>query len=182
MTRILLNTIISCLFLIGACTPLSRQALEQVDTTAPFQEIRGQPDKFLNRTVLWGGVIIETTVRKDGTFIKVLQTGLDSSDMPQDPEKSEGRFIVYDRGFLDPAIYKQGRKITVVGRVTGKESLPLGAIMYAYPVIEAKDIYLWRPQPRYPAYPYYYPYYPYHPFYYPPFYYPYPGPYPYGWR
>jgi hypothetical protein len=54
-----------------------------------------------------------------------------------------GRFIVYVPGFLDPAISRPNRKITVMGSVLGKEVHPLGEIKYSYPVIEKKDLHLW---------------------------------------
>jgi outer membrane lipoprotein len=161
--RIFLTAAVFVLFVFAACTPISKQALSEVNTTATFQEIRSQPDSFLNKTVLWGGIVIDTTVRRDGSYVKVLQTSLDSEKRPKDAEKSGGRFIVYNRAFLDPAIYKNGTRITVVGTVTGKENVPLGEISYMYPVVEAKYIYVWKPMPRYyyyppPFYPYAYPY------------------------
>ncbi len=181
--KILLTAAAFVLF-VTACTPISKQALSEVNTTATFQEISSQPDLFLNKTVLWGGIIIDTSVRRDGTHVKVLQTSLDSQDMPTDAENSGGRFIVYNRAFLDPAIYRQGTRITVIGRFAGIENLPVGEISYTYPVVEAKYIYLWM-QPRYyyyppPYYPYAYPY----PYSYPyPYPYAYPYPYPYWyWR
>lgn len=155
---------IAALFAFAACTPISKQALSQVNTTASFQDIRGNTDRFVGKTVLWGGVIIHTDVRGNGTFIKVLETKMDWEHRPKDVEKSGGRFLVYDRGFLDPAVYKHGTRITVIGKITGTESLPLGGINYRYPVVEAGYIYIWKPQPRY--------------YYYPPLY---PYPYPYGW-
>lgn len=150
------------LLLFAACSPISGQALKQVDTTATFQKIREDPDSFLNKTVLWGGVIIQTTVHQDGSYIKVLETRLNSYKEPKETRKSGGRFIVYNRGFLDPAIYKNGTRITVIGKIIGKENLPIGDISYMYPVIEAKNIHIWKPEPRYWDYPY-------------------PPPYPYGW-
>ena len=56
---------------------------------------------------------------------------------------SEGRFIIQTPGFLDPAIYSPGRKLTVAGTVAGKEVRPLGEIEYTYPIIEKRELYLW---------------------------------------
>lgn len=143
-TNLLLKTSLLAFLFFTACTPFSRQALQQVNTEASFQQIQQDIDPFRGKTVLWGGVIINTDVRGNGTFIKVLETNLDYETMPVKLDNPNGRFIIYKSGFLDPAVYKQGRKITVIGTITGKEIDPVGSIKYAYPVVEAKDLYLWR--------------------------------------
>jgi outer membrane lipoprotein len=78
-------------------------------------------------------------------------------------DRSEGRFILKQNDFLDPVIYAQGREITVVGEVVGKEDLPLGKIRYDYPVVMAEHCVLWeKPGYYYPSsYPYHYYYGPY---------------------
>ncbi len=156
------------LFLFAACTPFSRQALQQVNTEAPFQQIQQDPDSFRGKTVLWGGYIISTDVRGNGTYITVLDTKLDYETMPVNLDRPYGRFIVYKSGLLDPAVYQQGRMITVIGTIVGKEIQPIGGIKYSYPVIEAKDMYLWKLMPAEPYYPLAYPYYPLGYPYYPP--------------
>lgn len=140
------------LFLVS-CTPFSRQALQQVNTDAPFQQIQQDTDRFLGKTVLWGGSIINTDVRGNGTYIKVLETRLDYEAMPVKIDQPQGRFIIFKPGFLDPAVYRQGRLISAIGTITGKEIEPVGNVNYAYPVIEAKDLYLWRLMPSAPYYP-----------------------------
>ena len=65
--------------------------------------------------------------------------------------------------FLDPAIYRSGRDITVAGEVQGSEVRRLGEIAYRYPVIAALELHLWKeplsPQSYPYAYPFGYPYY-----------------------
>lgn len=131
----------------AACTPFSHKALQQVNTEAPFQQVQQDPDRFRGNTVLWGGVIISADVRGNGTYVKVLDTKLDYEAMPVNIDQPQGRFIIYKKEMLDPAVYKQGRRITVIGTVIGKQTEPIGSIEYTYPVIEARDMYLWRPQP-----------------------------------
>jgi len=156
----------------ASCAPLSKEVMRQVDETLTYEVVRQDPDRFVGKTVLWGGVIIETANRKDETLIKVRATELDLEKRPKNLDRSAGRFIVRYAGFLDPAIYREGREVTVGGEVTGKEILPLGGTQYTYPVLLAKEIHLWekRVYYRYPDpyywdpfwYPYWYPYrYPY---------------------
>ncbi|MBU1209330.1 MAG: Slp family lipoprotein [Proteobacteria bacterium] len=145
-----------------SCAPISKEVLHRVDKTLTFRDIQKDPGAYAGKTVLWGGVIIETSNRQQETLIKVRQTELDFQQKPTNLDRSLGRFLIRQAGFLDPAIYKEGREITVAGEVTGKEVLPLGNSQYAYPVLWAKEIHLWERRSEYrPIYPpwYYDPYY-----------------------
>ena len=145
-----------------SCAPISKDIMYQVDTTLTFRDIQKDPDSYRGKTVLWGGVIVETNNKQQETLIKVRQTELDYQTRPIRLDRSLGRFLIRQAGFLDPAIFREGREITVAGEVTGKEVLPLGNSQYTYPVIGAKEIYLWDRRLEYrPIYsPWYYdPYY-----------------------
>jgi outer membrane lipoprotein len=158
-----------------SCAPLSKEVMRQVDETLTYQAVQKNPRDFLGKTVLWGGVIVKTTNRQDETILEVRQSELDIEKRPKSPDSSAGRFIVRQAGFLDPVIYDAGREITVAGEVAGGEILPLAGIQYTYPVILAKEIYLWeRIDPRYYRYPYWD-----YPPYWGPYWYPYGYPY---WR
>lgn len=117
--------IVLTVFLFSACAPFSDEIMQQLDTTAPFAEVQKFPENYMSRTVLWGGVIIETNNRKGETDIKVMQTALDIEKRPVNLDKSGGRFITQYAGFLDPVIYEKGREITVVGDIVGKKSTRL---------------------------------------------------------
>lgn len=175
---------IPVLFLAGtfifSCVPLSKEVMRQVDETLTYQTVQRNPQDFLGRTVLWGGVIVKTTNRQEETILEIRQAELDMEKRPKNPDSSAGRFIVRHAGFLDPVIYKQGREITIAGEIAGKEALPLEGILYTYPVILPKEIHLWEkigPR-RYPypywdyppywgpyGYPHWYPYWRYRPWY-----------------
>jgi outer membrane lipoprotein len=149
-----------------SCAPLSKEILLQVDPALTFGDVQKNPDAYAGKIVLWGGVIVETNNRQQETLIQVRQTELDYQKRPTSLDRSLGRFLIRQPGFLDPIIYSEGREITVAGEVAGQEFLPLGNRRYTYPVIAAKEIYLWERHPPYsPYYPpwYYDPYYPWWP-------------------
>jgi outer membrane lipoprotein len=157
-----------------SCAPFSREVMRQVDEALTFQAVQKNPQNFVGKTVLWGGVIVKVTNRQKETILEVRQSELDMEERPKNLDSSAGRFIVHQAGFLDPAIYQAGREITVVGEIAGKEALPLSGIQYTYPVILAKEIHLWEkieplryPYWDYPPYwgPYGYPYWRYRPWY-----------------
>ena len=156
--------------LLCACAPFSKEIMRQVDPALTFAKVQQDPQPYIGKVVLWGGMIVETENRKDETILKVMRTELDYQKRPLNPDQSAGRFIVRYAGFLDPAIYRQGREITVAGEVAGKEALPIGGILYTYPVILAKEIRLWEkwvgtpygyPPGFWGPYPYWYYRYPY---------------------
>jgi outer membrane lipoprotein len=136
-------TMVAMLLLVGCSHVISKEVLKEVDKNVTFAQVVKDPDAYKGKTVLLGGAIIETKNLADKSQVVVLQRPLDSRDRPVAGDVSEGRFIVTTPGFLDPAIYSQGRKITVAGKVVGKEKRPLGEIEYAYPVIEKQGLYLW---------------------------------------
>ena len=106
-----------------------------------------------------GGEIIETLNQKDGTtLIVVLQRPLDWMEEPK-IQRSEGRFIILVEGYVDPYIFKRGRRITAAGEILGRKVMRLGEFEYPYPLLQSKQIYLWG-EYYYSPYPYPYPYYP----------------------
>jgi len=142
---------LAVLLLSTACTPpvISPATLRQVDQTITIDRLRQRPGAFIGKNVLLGGEIIEIRNAADATDIMVLALRLERGKRPLTGTVSGGRFIVRQPTFLDPAIYRPGRKITVAGTVVGEKSMPLGEITYRYPVIENRELYLW-PEEIYP--------------------------------
>ncbi len=144
------------LFLIqlSGCTPVISQAtLQKVDKGLSFEVLQQNPEFYRGKMVLLGGDIIETKNKPSKTVVVVLARALDSRNRPLEEKGSKGRFIFYQPGFLDPAIYKPGRKISVAGVVVGYEVRPLGEITYRYPVIESREVYLWAEDEYYRSEP-----------------------------
>jgi outer membrane lipoprotein len=143
--------------LLQGCLPISKQLRAQADRTLTFQQVFQNPETYKGRIVIWGGDIIETINQKDGTtLIVVLQRPLDWTEEPEF-RRSEGRFIILVEGYVDPYVFKRGRRITIAGEILGKKIMRLGELEYPYPLVRSKQIYLWG---EYYYYPYPYPYYP----------------------
>jgi outer membrane lipoprotein len=132
-------------------------------------------DTYIGKTVILGGFIIALENLSDRTHITVLQAPLTWGHEPKSKDRSEGRFIISHKGFLDPEVYRKDRKVTVAGTVKGLAEKKAEKISYSYLTIVSRDIYLWPEYPNYyrPPYNYYwyhpYPYHrwrhPYYPFY-----------------
>lgn len=147
------------------------EVYDQVDTGIEFTELRASPERFQGKVVALGGEVISARAMKDGTQLEILELPLDRSDRPiSDLGASRGRFIVMHPG-LDTAVVPNGRRVTVVGDVTGSKTLPIDETEYTYPVINSRFLQIWSPRASrmYGAYdPYSYPYG------YAPYFYPYP--------
>jgi outer membrane lipoprotein len=160
------------LFSLTGCAPvISEQLREQVSRELTLSVVAKAPEAHKGETVLWSGVIISSVNLKEGTIIEVLQKPADMQGKPKDVDESQGRFLALYSGYLDVAIYSQGRKVTVAGKIQGKKIQRLGEIEYTYPLISAKEVHLWSvakedrvyypyPSLHYPWWygPYWYPY------------------------
>ena len=131
------------LLLAGCAHVVSKELLQEVDTSISFAQLSKEPEAYTGKTVLVGGDIIETQNLPEMTLIVVLQRPLGRRGEPATGDVSEGRFIIRTTGFLDPAIYSPERRLTVAGTVVGKEVRPVGEIEYTYPIIEKRELYLW---------------------------------------
>jgi outer membrane lipoprotein len=151
-----LGVLLAILF--QGCLPISRQLRSEADKTFTFQQVFRNPEASKGKIVIWGGEVVETINQKDGTtLIVVLQRPLDWTEEPTF-KRSEGRFIVLVGGYIDPYVFRRGRRITVAGEIQGRKIMRLGDLEYPYPLLQSKQIYLWGEYYYYP-YPYPYPYY-----------------------
>lgn len=105
-----------------------------------------EPATVLNRTVVWGGLIVLAKNLKDSTQIEIVGYPLDDSNRPRRGDNPVGRFIALHTGYLETADYAPGREITVVGKMTGTRTGMVGEAAYVYPVVEASRAQLW-PKP-----------------------------------
>lgn len=130
--------------LAGACAspPISRSVRMKVDPELSFAQLRADPHSYLGRGVLLGGEILQTRNTTEGTFILMLQRPLGPMGTPRGDDESGGRFIILESRFLDPVIYRRGRRLVVAGEVVGKLVGRVDAMEYTYPVIQAQEIHL----------------------------------------
>jgi len=131
-----------------------------------FLQVKNNIDTFQNQYVRWGGKIISVENKEDSTWIEILAGPLNRYGKPGYNTDSEGRFIARVEGFLDPEYYRKDRYLTIFGTIDTIFVKRIDDYPYSYPLISAKEHYLW---PEYQIaryqYPYYYPYY--HGYYYP---------------
>jgi outer membrane lipoprotein len=160
--RLIFSALIPCwiVLLFFACTPvISPQLRQQVDRDVDFRALAADPVAHKGKVVMLGGTIVQTVPKVGETEIEVLQKELLAGGEPRLTDRSEGRFLIVADRFLDPAIYKPDRDLTVAGRVVGSAVQRVGEVDYRYPMIAADELYLWPrlPPQHAPGYPYAYP-------------------------
>jgi outer membrane lipoprotein len=132
---------------LAACAHVvSKESRDMADPGVTLEELFKEPESFRGKTVILGGSIINTTNTDEGTYIEVLQRPLDYRGRPTATDKSLGRFMVFDKDYLEPAIYRKGRKLTVAGEVLGGTLRPLGDIQYRYVLLRSRELRLIKPR------------------------------------
>lgn len=166
--------------LLGGCaSAFPDDVMHTVDTSISAGELRRDPVAHKGARVIVGGEILSTQPKPGQTEIELLARRLRDDDSPERSDRSPGRLLLRSPDFLDPAVYAPGRRITVIGTVSGEEERKVGELPYRYPVIAVERIRLWAQEVE--QYGMYHPWgWPYGPYYYDPYYF---GPRlsPYGW-
>ncbi len=158
MTKIGLVMLLFMCFSTGCVRAISKELRARVDPSVTVDYAVNHPESAINKTVMWGGVIAGTRNLKEGTLLEVVQKPIFREGRPLDTDRSEGRFLALYQGYLDVAIYAEGREVTVAGRLKGMEQRQLGEIEYTYPLMKAEEVYLWpkRVEREHYYYPYWY--------------------------
>lgn len=131
--------------LLASCATVPAPLQGQFTPTTPREAAAAAS----GQAVRWGGEIIKVEPKAGSTCFEILARELDSRARPLARDPSAGRFIACHAGFQDPEEFKQGREITVVGRVTGVDHGKIGEFDYRYPHVEADAIHLWKQRPLY---------------------------------
>ena len=159
-----------------SCAPiLSEQVHQQGISRISLVDIKKDLTPYKGKLFILGGVIVKTTITKEGSLIEALYIPVDSRGYLKSLSTADGRFLaIYSsKELLDPVIFREQREVTLAGELIGTRSGKIDEMDYVYPLFEIKEIYLWREKKEYdrhhyPPYPYYPPHYPYR--YYDPFY------------
>jgi outer membrane lipoprotein len=154
---IILSLII--LILSGCSHPISRQNRLGVLQDLTPESLLRDLETYRGKLVLLGGEIIETRNLENETVIEILQRPLRRyNSRPLRGEDHDGRFLVRYETFKDPYIFSQGREMTVVGTVVGKEVSKIDQKSYTYVLLENRESHLWPEEAEYGGeHPYRYP-------------------------
>ncbi len=156
--------LVSLMFLAACASNVPLEIRTDAAPSPALDSVISAFDQYRGQRVRWGGEIVTVENREHETWLEVSARELWDDGRPRDSDQARGRFLIRYPGFLDPTIYKSGRKLTVVGRLESRVTREIGKHPYTYPLLHSESLYLWpRERARYydPWWPYGYPYYPY---------------------
>lgn len=160
MNRLILILIIT--LILSSCTPvLKKDLLLQGTFTRSLSEVTQNPVNSKGKLFIFGGIIVKTTVTKDGSLIEAIHVPVTGRGYLKSVSATSGRFLALfrNRDILDPLIFSEKREITIAGEFTGTRKGSIDEAEYTYPLFEIREVYLWPK--RYPVRDHYYwqPYY-----------------------
>lgn len=94
----------------------------------------------------WSGVIAKVQNNSQNTRLEIVYFPSGTHGRPLTDKDTEGRFVAYAKGFLDPVVYQPGKQVTVLGQLSPFEAGKVDQFQYSYPVIQAESVYLWPKQ------------------------------------
>ena len=97
----------------------------------------------MGKVVITAGTVMEVVNTLEGTRLVLLQYPTNRRGRPQTAASSGGRFLVFTPEYLETAIYRSGRALTVAGEVRGQWHLPVGEMVYCYSLLAPCAMYLW---------------------------------------
>lgn len=134
-------------FLITGCVaPFPKEVRKGADRELRFAAYRDKPELYKGKTAVVAGEVIAARPLEECTEVEMLHRPMDWTWRPKN-EGSAGRYIVVVDEFLDPAVWKQGRRVTFIAEITGSREGKIGERRYIYPVLKAIDRKLWAPLP-----------------------------------
>jgi outer membrane lipoprotein len=140
--KIYLAEFLIIVFFVGCAHPVSQEIRKGINLSIKFDSLVEDPNLFIGKHVLFGGVIVVTRNLKDGTELEIVQKNLDSYGNLEVGDYSGGRFLFFSKGYLEPEIFATGREVIGVGKVMGQKLGQVGDYSYNFPIIEVEELYL----------------------------------------
>jgi outer membrane lipoprotein len=139
-TRWLVALTIVALSLTACVPPPLFDRTDAANKLAPWQAAEAPA---MADIVIWGGAIVSVRNLPQTTEIEVLAYPLDQKQRPLQRAPSQGRFIVIQDGFVEPADFPTGRYLTVKGKLFGTRESHIDQSQYRFPVVKEAKLHVW---------------------------------------
>lgn len=142
------------LVFMGGCNRyqvIPEQLAGQVNTTLTYEQVKAASGAAHSQIVVWGGVVLNAIRDTERTTVEILELPLNKDHILLDnPASSRGRFLAIDSHgeIIDPAIFKDGSRVTVIGELIGLRTETRDKAAYDYPVLAIRDMTLWDERTR----------------------------------
>jgi len=155
MHHALPTLILGALLLTGCASNLPPSIRVDVGEPLTVDQVQKDPDGTLDKVVRWGGEILSVVNRPNYSDVVVLRRPLFDNGEPKPRGGEARRFVARLPGFVDPAEFKAGQRLTVSGRLDGLVTLRVGEYPYAHPVVRVAEHYRWGKYVEPPEPPWY---------------------------
>lgn len=145
MIRIVLAAAILSLFLSGCAHVMSAENLKLVDRSIRYKDLNAHPETYVGKTVLVGGIIAGVRSSGDVTMLEVSELELFKNEVPNEDSPAGGRLLAISSELIDPASYRLGKLVTIIGEVKGQQVMKIDDTDRSYPLIAVKELRLFRP-------------------------------------
>ena len=144
MSAVRITLLITLLvFSIASCSVIPEEIRREAEPPVPFKTLVQEADKYVGKTVVLGGYVLETKDEYQQTTIEVLQAPLTARYGPRSKEHSQGSFVVSYKGPLRSDIYSPNCKVTVAGKVVGYAVENFETCPHPCLKIESRNIHVW---------------------------------------
>src|SRR5713101_7070106 len=149
----------ACCLLLSGCASSRRDAVQleyqpppelqsQVEQRISFANVKADPAAYKGRIILLGGEVLTAKRLADRTRLEILHLPRNEFNEPtMNRTASQGRFIAFQKEFLDPATVPPGTRVTVVGEITGTAEGNLDEMKYSYVTLEIRHLQVWPQTP-----------------------------------
>ncbi len=132
----------------GCGSVLSQTVIDESDQSIMLSELQRNPDRYIGKSVLFGGTIVRVGNDASGSWAEILQRPLGYRLEPELNDQTGGRLLLRSNELWDDQIFSKGRKITLVGKMEGTQTRSVDEISYDYPILHVREYHLW-PEGKY---------------------------------
>lgn len=140
-----ISTILTFTLLLSSCATIPSEFVKQVDQDLTFTDVKRASEQHRGKIFLLGGTVDDRADLPDMTRMRIHQHPVDTRYRPHIGTPSEGEFLLVIRPPVDPVQYPKGKRVTMVGRLTGIEPSTGGKPAEALPSFEALYLRSWEP-------------------------------------
>jgi outer membrane lipoprotein len=113
------------------------------ESAPPPHRIAEASQQWLERDVVWGGMIVEVRNYERYSEIEMLAYPLDDKQRPMLELADHGRFIALIPGYVEARDFPEGRFLSLIGRITGDRHGLLRDQAYVWPEVDVERLHLW---------------------------------------
>jgi outer membrane lipoprotein len=129
--------------LLASCAVAPAFSVLPPDPAPPPHLVAEAPERWIDRDVVWGGMIVEVRNYERYSEIELLAYPLDEKQRPLIDRADQGRFIALLPGYIEANDYPQGRFLSLVGRITGERRSLLRDQPRVWPEVDVDRVFLW---------------------------------------